>query len=236
MFSVDFPRRKPELVMFDLDGTLADSVPDLSAAVDEVLLDLGYPAAGEYKARLWVGNGAAALVLRALADALRVPEEQVSPQLHQSCLENFFRRYQHYNGRYTALYPGVMQALQALRAAGVAMAVVTNKPGQFVPQLLQQLGIDEYFRLWLGGDSLAVKKPDPGPLNHILERLGVSPQRALMVGDSVNDIAAARAAGVASVAVAYGYNRGLPVAQDNPDWLTDNLGHFFVQGLAAVAV
>lgn len=234
MYDLDaFFNRKPDLVMFDLDGTLVDSVPDLSAALDEVLLEEGYPAAGEYKARLWVGNGSSVLVRRALADALRVPEAQVSADLHERCLASFFLRYHHFNGRYAALFPGVLESLQLLRDRAIPMAVITNKPAEFIAPLLQGLGIRHYFDAFLGGDSLPQKKPDPEPLLYLLRQAGVRPSRALMVGDSVNDIQAASAAGVLCVAVAYGYNRGRPVELDNPDWLTDNLGEFFASVLEA---
>ena len=232
LLDLDFPSLKPELVMFDLDGTLVDSVPDLSAALDEVLLDEGYPAAGEYKARLWVGNGSPMLVRRALADALREPEEQVNSELHARCLASFFLRYHHFNGRYATLFPGVLESLQLLRDSAIRMAVITNKPAQFVPSLLSQLGILGFFSSIIGGDSLEEKKPDPSPLLHVLREQRVRPIRALMVGDSVNDIKAARSAGVGCLAVAYGYNRGRPVEMDRPDWITDNLADYFAAALA----
>lgn len=217
--------------MFDLDGTLVDSVPDLSRAVDAVLREQGYPPAGEFKARLWVGNGAAMLVLRALSDALRVPPEQVNDELQQRCLQSFYRHYDHFNGQYSVLFEGAGEALQRLQQAGVAMALITNKPAAFVPQLLGSLGIADFFQLTLGGDELPQKKPDPAPLLHVLSRLNVSAAKALMVGDSRNDIVAAKSARVASLAVTYGYNYGSPIEQEQPDWLTDNLVQFFKQDL-----
>lgn len=226
---------RPELVMFDLDGTLVDSVPDLSAALDEMLLEQGYPPAGEYKARLWVGNGSPVLVQRALADALRVPEGEVNPALQQRCLNSFLRAYQHFNGRSSALYSGVDEGLRALREQAIPAVVITNKPARFVPALLRELDIEQYFDDYLGGDSLARRKPHPAPLQHFLRSRGVAPARALMVGDSVNDIEAARAAQVPCLAVAYGYNRGRPVELDRPDWLTDHLGDFFRRALPPAA-
>lgn len=219
--------QKPELVMFDLDGTLVDSVPDLALALDAVLLEQGYPAAGEERTRLWVGNGAAKLVLRGLADALSIPLEQVDSDLHRHCLQSFLRHYDYYNGRQARLFTGVKEALEQLQAADIAMAVITNKPSVFVPHLLSSLGIAHYFLLSLGGDELADKKPHPAPLIHVLSKLGVRAEQALMVGDSSNDILAAKAAGVACLAVSYGYNHGRPVALEQPEWLTDNLYSFF---------
>lgn len=217
--------------MFDLDGTLVDSVPDLSHALDAVLREQGYPAAGEYKARLWVGNGAAMLMARALADALRVPVEQLNEELQQTCLQSFFRHYDYFNGQYSVLFDGVLKALQQLQRAGISMALITNKPTAFVPQLLASLDIADYFNVVLGGDDLPQKKPDPEPLLHVLSQLNVSPHRALMVGDSRNDIVAAHRAKLPCLAVAYGYNYGSPIEQERPDWLTDNLAEFFQQHL-----
>lgn len=222
---------KPELVMFDLDGTLVDSVPDLTLALDAVLREQGCPAAGEERTRLWVGSGASILVLRGLADALSMQPEQVDADLHEHCLQSFLRHYDHCNGRQSRLYVGVREALEYLQAADISMAVITNKPSVFVPHLLSSLGIENYFQMTLGGDELVDKKPHPAPLTHVLSKLGVGAEQALMVGDSRNDILAAKAAGVACLAVSYGYNHGRPVKLEQPEWLTDNLFSFFSEYL-----
>ena len=219
----------PSLVMFDLDGTLVDSAPDLAAAVDAMLADQHCPPAGEDKVRRWVGNGAAMLVRRALADAEQVQPEAVGDDWHRASMQRFLHHYRRLSGHYAATYPGVVDSLRWLRERDVMLAVVTNKPGEFVPGLLKFLNIDRFFKEWLGGDTLPVKKPDPAPLNYLLQKFQVSADDALMVGDSRNDIEAARAAGVSALAVTYGYNHGRPVELEQPDWLTDNLHTHFSQ-------
>ncbi len=222
-----FDGGRPSLVLFDLDGTLVDSVPDLAAAVDAMLNELGHPAAGEVRVRVWVGNGAAVLVRRALAHVHRLDEDQVQDDAHQQALECFLKHYRRLSGQFSQLYPGVQTALQALTERGIALALVTNKPAEFVPHLLRDLQLEPYFDVWLGGDSLPQKKPDPAPLLHLLEQFEVSPAQALMVGDSRSDMLAGKAAGVATLGVTYGYNHGNPIEQEAPDWVTDNLAQAF---------
>ena len=172
------------------------------------------------------------LVRRALADALRESEDAVSEPLHAQCLERFFQSYNAINGEYSELFEGVESALNLLRQLEIPMVIVTNKPARFVPDLLRRMGIEDYFDSILGGDSLPLKKPDPAPLKHMLSTYAVPASKAIMVGDSINDIEAAKRAGIPCVAVAYGYNRGRPVELDNPDWFTDNLADFFNRYLA----
>lgn len=213
----------PALVLFDLDGTLIDSVPDLAAAVDSMLEQLGRLPAGTLKVSLWVGNGSEMLVRRALTDgdeaaALALTSAEVEPP---RALFNaaYLQRLHHATG----IYPGVSECLQQLADAGVPVALVTNKPRLFTEPLLVSLGWQDRFVEVLCGDDLAEKKPSPLPLLTLCERTGISPQRALMVGDSRNDIRAAKAAGIATLAVSYGYNHGEDIALSEPDWLTNNL-------------
>lgn len=216
LFDGDWPR----LVIFDLDGTLLDSVPDLAAAVDSTLLAMGRPAAGVERVRDWVGNGAAVLLRRALAGSTE--HAAVDDALAAEALQHFLVAYagEHSLSR---VYPGVIDLLQALRARGVLLALATNKPMRFVDALLAEKQLDGYFNWSLGGDSLPQQKPDPAPLNWIMSAAAVPPHATLFVGDSRNDIQAARAAGVKVVAVSYGYNHGRPVALENPDLLVDSL-------------
>lgn len=218
-----FHNHLPQLVIFDLDGTLVDSVPDLAAAVDRLRIRLGQPAAGEAKVRSWVGNGAAMLVKRALADSADPDKvaQTGGPELEQA-RTLFDEFYQAENGRQARLYPGVNDVLEGLAGLGIPLAIVTNKPLPFTTPLLEQLGIGHWFRMIVGGECLPRRKPHPLPLLHVCERIGVQPAASLMVGDSRNDVEAARAAGMVSAALTYGYNHGEPVAACNPDWLLDD--------------
>jgi phosphoglycolate phosphatase len=212
--------RLPGLVIFDLDGTLLDSVPDLAAAVDNMLSLRGSPPAGVERVKDWVGNGSQVLVRRALAGALdhAVVDDAQAAQAHQ----DFLRAYagEHH---LTQVYPGVKTLLDWLQQQGVPMAIATNKPERFVAPLLQEKGLDSYFRWLVGGDTLAAQKPDPAALHWIMQQAGVPATETLFVGDSRNDVLAARAAGVKVVAVSYGYNHGEPIATQNPDLLVDSL-------------
>jgi len=212
----------PACVMFDLDGTLVDSALDLTAAVDNMLQALGRAPAGEDRVRQWVGNGAPVLVMRALTGEMYPADDAVEPELFQAAFEVFLSAYTQSNGRYSRLYPGVEEVLQQLQGAGVPMAVVTNKPMAFTTPLLKALKIDHYFDQVLGGDSLPVKKPDPLPLRVVMETFGCQPERALMLGDSRNDVLAARAAGCPVICVSYGYNHGEPVDACSPDRVVDS--------------
>lgn len=213
----------PRLVMFDLDGTLVDSAPDLAGAIDHMLIAAGHPPAGAARVRQWVGNGAQMLVRRALARATGTAPDTLSSAQLEPHMQTFLRFYGDHCGDRTALFPGVLEGLQVLRELGVAQTLVTNKPAQFVPAILAATGISDFFSHWLGGDSLPHKKPHPAPLQYLLAQTGTVAERALMVGDSRTDIDAARAAGVAVVAVDYGYNPGRPVAEEQPDLLIGDL-------------
>lgn len=219
LFNGDLPR----CVLFDLDGTLVDSALDLTAAVDNMLQALGREPAGEARVRQWVGNGAPVLVMRALSGEMYPTENAVEPELFQAAFEVFLSAYTQSNGRYSKVYPGVEPLLAHLQQAGVPQAVVTNKPMAFTLPLLKALKIDHYFNQVVGGDSLPVKKPDPLPLLTVLEAVGCPPEQALMVGDSRNDVQAARAAGCPVVCVSYGYNHGEPVAACAPDRVVGSL-------------
>ncbi len=215
-----FAGELPKLAMFDLDGTLIDSVPDLAGAVDVMLDQLGRAPAGVDKVRHWVGNGARVLVRRALADDIE--HASISEGETEQALALFLEAYAGDHSRST-LYPGVRPFLDALQQAGVPLALVTNKPSRFVPELLSDKQLDGYFRWLVGGDTLPVQKPDPAALNWVMQQAGVAAPQALFVGDSRSDVLAAKAAGVPVVAVSYGYNHGQPIAAENPDLLVDSL-------------
>ncbi|MCZ4322987.1 phosphoglycolate phosphatase [Pseudomonas anguilliseptica] len=210
----------PRLVMFDLDGTLVDSVPDLAAAIDKTLRDLARPAAGVAQVRDWVGNGARVLVRRALAGGLA--HEHIDEALTEQALERFMQHYAE-NHALTEVYPGVRPVLDWLREQQVELAIVTNKPERFVAPLLDEKGLGGYFRWIVGGDTLPQQKPDPAALLHVLKLARVTAEQALFVGDSRNDVLAAKAAGVPCVALSYGYNHGRPIAEENPAYVLDCL-------------
>ncbi|WP_223514865.1 phosphoglycolate phosphatase [Pseudomonas sp. GL-B-19] len=215
-----FPGRLPRLVMFDLDGTLIDSVPDLAAAVDNMLLKLGRQPAGIESVREWVGNGVHTLVRRALAnhiDAQGVDEVEAEHALE---LFNGFYEDGH---ELTVVYPGVRDTLKWLNKQGVEMALITNKPERFVAPLLDQMKIGRYFKWIIGGDTLPQKKPDPAALFFVMKMANIPASQSLFVGDSRSDVLAAKAAGVKCVALSYGYNHGRPIAEESPALVIDDL-------------
>jgi phosphoglycolate phosphatase len=222
-----FQGELPRLVMFDLDGTLVDSVPDLAAAVDKSLLQLGQPAAGIEQVRDWVGNGARVLVRRALAGGLQ--HAHIDDVYAEQALELFMQAYAEGHAL-TRTYPGVRETLDWLRAQRVEMAIITNKPERFVAPLLDDKGLGRYFRWIIGGDTLPQQKPDPAALLHVLQLARVEAQQALFIGDSRNDVLAAKAAGVPCVALSYGYNHGRPIAEEGPLRVLDDLRQLLVAG------
>lgn len=219
-----FDGRWPEVALFDLDGTLVDSAPDLAAAVDRTLEQLGRKPAGLERVRQWVGHGSPILIRRALAG--KADWEAASPAddaLFDDALALFFTHYRQLNGQYARVYPGAEACLEALAEHGCCLAVVTNKPEQFTGPLLRQLGLAKYFQLVVGGDTLDTKKPDPAPLLHAMETLNGTPDRTVMIGDSAADVSAARTAGLPCVAVTYGYNFGKPAQALGADSVVDSL-------------
>ena len=222
----------PKLVMFDLDGTLIDSVPDLAVAVETMLLKLGRPPAGIENVRLWIGNGAPMLVRRALAgnlEATGVDDEEA-----EQALELFMEAYDGSHEQ-TRVYPGVRESLKWLQKHGVEMALITNKPERFVAPLLDDLKLGRFFRWIIGGDTLPQKKPDPAALLYVMKMAGASAGQSLFVGDSRNDVRAAKAAGVRCVALSYGYNHGRPIEEESPDMVIDNLQQLIVGCLDSAA-
>lgn len=223
--------------MFDLDGTLIDTLPDISMALDRAMQEFGYAAPGEGRARAWVGNGSLKLLERALAATLQVSEEQLDKTLLSRLQQQFFNHYELCCDSRSCLYEGVHASLMALSALGVSLACVTNKPGRFTPKVLAGCGIEHFFDYVISGDTLVRRKPYPDQLNHVMSELGVEAANSIMVGDSINDIQAARAADVSVVCVDYGYNYGQPLRSpgddqtkdlvDRPDLLLGNMADFF---------
>lgn len=206
--------------MIDLDGTLADTIPDLAEAANMMMRELGRPGLGPQLIRTFVGKGIARLVERVLAGSL---EASVDAALLARALPIFERRYAEVNGRHTVIFPGVREGLQALRAMALPLACVTNKAERFTLALLDQLQLASSFEQVIAGDTLPRKKPDPEPLLHACRGFGIVPRDMLVIGDSANDVEAARSAGCPVFCVDYGYNEGRDVRELDVDAIVASL-------------
>ena len=207
--------------LFDLDGTLVDSVPDLAKALNLMLSDYNLPTYGEAKIRHWVGNGARVLVERGLSGNIKI-NHAFSQEEVDIALDKFLICYRTLETKSTVLYDGVAATLKTLKAHGFTLALVTNKPSEFIEPILTSFSLLPLFSITIGGDTLLEKKPSPLPLMHACEKLGVLPSECVMVGDSKNDILAAKAANIKSIGLTYGYNYGESIATYQPDWVFDS--------------
>ncbi|MEN6079166.1 phosphoglycolate phosphatase [Chromobacterium piscinae] len=189
-------------VAFDLDGTLVDSIPDLADAANAMREHLGLPPLDPERIKSHVGDGIASLVHRAITDERHA---EADGPLWERGYRFFVQRYSERLAVRTTVYPGVLDGLALLRALKLPLVIVTNKSERLAVPLAEQLGLRDLFSLILGGDTLPEKKPSALPLLHCCQVLGIQPQELAMVGDSANDVAAARAAGSAAIAVSYGY-------------------------------
>lgn len=207
-------------VLIDLDGTLLDTIPDLAVAANLMLDALGRPPLDAELIRTFVGKGIPNLVKRTLAGNV---SGEVDPELFERALPLYERCYAEVNGRHTTVYPGVMAGIERLRQAGFALGCVTNKAMRFTRPLLEQTGLARYFSQVVAGDTLARKKPDPEPLLYACEKFHIAPRDMLMIGDSLNDAQAARAAGCPVFCVTYGYNEGHDVRELDVDAIVSTL-------------
>lgn len=214
-----------DLLLFDLDGTLVDSAPDIAMAVDATLTARQWPAAGLARVRDWVGNGSRKLIERTMRFAQ--PGFDITHAADATLLDTvhteFLQQYAIYNGPNTVIFSGVLPFLHACRTAGKHMACVTNKPEHLARSLLDQLQLSPFFSMVIGGDTFPVRKPDPTALLHCCTQLATPVTRCLMVGDSSIDVQSARHAGMAVACVRYGYNHGTDIAEAGADWLVDDL-------------
>ena len=201
-------------ILFDLDGTLVDTAPDIASAVDATLRELEYPTLEDAQVRSFIGRGVDVLLHRALT---RERDGRAGADEHARARERFLEHYAAHNGRTAKLYPGVREGIDHAKRLGIAMCCVTNKLQSFSEALLALTGLDRDFAFVQGGDALPKAKPDPLPLRHAASRLGFAPSECLMVGDSSNDAHAARAAGMPVVLVGYGYSEDLPVGEIDCD-------------------
>lgn len=211
-------RAPVDALLFDLDGTLLASAPDLAIAIDRMLGELALPAAGLERVSKWVGDGARQLVIEALQFA-RAGEDD-------ALVERALEIYQHHYGQCLShrseLFPGVREALQRWHEQGLRMACVTNKGARFTEPLIDHFLLRQWLPVVISGDTLAQRKPDPAPLLEACRQLGVGPQRAVMVGDSRNDVRAARAANMPVICVRHGYNHGRPIEDEAPDLIVSS--------------
>lgn len=210
----------PRLILCDLDGTLVDSIPDLAYASQCMAGDLDLPVPTLEQIRCWVGNGMERLVKRVLTNDMHAEPDA---QLLQEAIKLFKHHYTLCNGQHSVVYEGVYEGLQWLSTQGVELACVTNKPEDFTHPLLDALALEKYFTLIVGGDTLNTKKPDPQPLLHCMKHFNKKANETLMLGDSKNDVNAARAAKIPVVCVSYGYNHGESIALSQPDAIIDSM-------------
>jgi phosphoglycolate phosphatase len=216
---MQFPIR-PDMVLIDVDGTLVDSVPDLAYCVDAMMQRLGRPPRGEAAVRNWVGNGVERLVERALTGTL---DGEPGDDDYARAYPLFLELYAENTSKRSVLYPGVREGLDMLARKGYRLGCVTNKAARFTEPLLADLGVRAAFELVVSGDTLPEKKPSPVPLLHAAAFFGAEPSRALMIGDSVSDVKAARAAGFSIICMSYGYNHGQDIRDAEPDAVIDSM-------------
>jgi phosphoglycolate phosphatase len=219
-----------EAAIVDLDGTMVDTLGDFELALNLMLADFGYPPVQRSFIERTVGKGSEHLVRntldyvqnRSLAQGNNA-QAAIKNVVFDRAMHSYQRHYLAVNGQASQVYAGVIDGLESLRAAGLQLACLTNKPGAFAAPLLKAKGLDGYFSHVFGGDAFARKKPDPLPLLKTCEALGTSPEHTLMIGDSSNDALAARAAGCPVALVTYGYNHGESVSSVDCDVRIDAL-------------
>lgn len=205
-------------IAFDLDGTLVDSVPDLAESLRLSLRDLQLPSVTDDQVRGWIGNGAEIMIKRTLSRNVTI-DPALCPELYQKARARFDFHYGNSAHNGTIVYPYVKETLATLKNAGYILGIVTNKPYAFVPDILAQLDLAHYFTDIIGGDTFPTNKPDPEGLLSLRNKHGLKDENMLMVGDSKNDILAAKNAGFSSIGVVYGYNYGEPISDSEPTFV-----------------
>ncbi|MES2152689.1 MAG: phosphoglycolate phosphatase [Pseudomonadota bacterium] len=206
--------------IIDLDGTMLDTVPDFHVAINAMRADAALAPVSQQQIALMVGKGSENLIRGVLGldfDAAGIEHR------FEAAMAAYQQHYLRINGDHSALYPGVLAGLDAMKAQGLRLACVTNKPIAFALPLLAQKGLAPYFELVYGGDSLARKKPDPLPLLQVCSDFALAPQQVVAIGDSSNDAEAARAAGCFVLTVPYGYNHGRAIHETDSDGIVSSL-------------
>jgi phosphoglycolate phosphatase len=207
-----------QAIAFDLDGTLVDSVPGLALAAQNMLAELNLPTISNEQIKNFVGNGIDVMLER----VFKAISIEPSKELFAKAKILFNQHYDKVIDAETRLFPNVKETLKVLYDNHYPLALVTNKPAQFLPALLASLGIKEFFSLVLGGGDVIKLKPHPAPLYQVMAKFGLFSDQLLFVGDSKNDITAAQNANCPTVALSYGYNYGVSIATSNPDFLFDD--------------
>jgi phosphoglycolate phosphatase len=206
--------------IIDLDGTMLDTAPDFHVAINRMRDELGLGPIDVETIKHFVGKGTENLMRRVLA----LDYDDAGVERHfDKALASYSRHYLAINGDYATLYPKVIEGLEAMRAKGLRLACVTNKPIAFTTPLLAKKGLSGYFEVVYGGDSLPKKKPDPYPFAKVCEDFALAPGQAVAIGDSSNDAEAARAAGCRVLNVPYGYNHGEPIQNVESDGIVPTL-------------
>lgn len=208
-----------QLILFDLDGTLIDTASDMYRSMRLSLAQLGLAPITETQVRQWVGQGTGKLC----DSVLQFLFGHVNPEQHQQLLSTYLKIYEQELCVHSRVFDGVETFLKACAAKNIQMACVTNKPEHLAKELLQKLKVDHYFALVVGGDTLPLRKPDPLPLIHSMQVFNKNASTTLMVGDSKNDIEAARRAGIDCIVVSYGYNHGENIDDSDPQQVVDRL-------------
>ncbi len=209
-----------EVVVIDLDGTLLHTAPDLAEAANRMLAELGLPSIGDALIKTYIGNGVTRLIKRVLTRSM---DGEPDAELFARAKPVYEKHYAEVVSLHSRPFPDVVEGLQALKAAGYRLACITNKAEKFTVPLLKDTALYEYFEIILSGDSLPKMKPDPLPLQHACQHFGIIPDKMLLIGDSLNDTQAARAAGCHVFCVPYGYNRGGDVQDLDLDAVVDSL-------------
>jgi phosphoglycolate phosphatase len=208
-----------DLVIFDLDGTLVDSAPDIAAALNHTLAGIGLPALELDVVTGYVGDGAAKLLERALAAAPPSPSPSGARRPTAALLQSFLDRYRDHLCDATRLYPGIPDLLASLRSIGTALAVLTNKPDALVMPLLEALSIADRFMAIVGDGAGYPRKPDPAAARALIARAGTVPARTAVVGDGVPDVRMASAVPCVSVAAEWGYVSKARLLAEGPTYL-----------------
>lgn len=208
-----------ELIIFDFDGTLINSIPDLTLAINTMLSHYNLSPLTILQVTPFIGNGAKPLVDRAMNHSM--PNREVSKELLGEAFDIYMSAYRDVTCKDTYMYPGVLDTLNYLNNEGYKMVICTNKPFYFIEPILDKLSIKKFFKSWIGEDSIAKKKPDAAPLLYLAKELNTSINKCIMVGDSKNDILAAQNSHMQSIGVNYGYNYNENIANYKPTLVID---------------